>query len=108
MELIRKRLVRSPSLWQVNVGDVVDLVYEEYSGQWKIRKFTGICISVARGGTFRYILRNVFNGIPVELSFDGSCPSIISFTKTAIYKSTSTRRSRLYYLRRRRLLDSKV
>jgi ribosomal protein L19 len=93
--------------WQV--GDVLELVYEDFSGRWKVRKFTGICISrVCRGGAARYTLRNVFNNIPVELSFDYDSPLVVSLSKAQVYKSTSRSRSKLFYLRRRRITDSKV
>lgn len=112
MEEIRARLhpsllsERKPS-WKV--GDVLELVYEDFSGRWKVRKFTGICIScLQRGGSLRYTLRNVFNNIPVELSFDYMSPLVVLLSKTQIYKSTSKSRAKLYYLRRRRITDSRV
>ena len=107
MNLLKRELFRSKSDWDVNVGDVVELVYEDHTGHWKIRRFTGICISLAKSQT-RYTLRNVFNGIPVEISFDASSSSIISFSKTGAYKPFSLKRGKLFYLRRSRLVDSKV
>lgn len=89
-------------------GDVLELTYLDLGGR-KIRKFTGLCIAVVnRGNNLRYSLRNVFSNIPVELSFDGFSPSIVSLGKAQIYKSVSKSRSKLYYLRGRRITDSKV
>lgn len=119
--LLRKRL---PSILEVKsrikldnavvpskkfkTGDVLDLTYLDLGGR-KIRKFTGLCISVVnRGNNLRYCLRNVFSNIPVELSFDGYSPSIVSLGKAQIYKSVSKSRSKFYYLRGRRATDSKV
>lgn len=88
---------------------MLELVYEDFSGRWKVRKFTGICIScLRRGGSLRYTLRNVFNNIPVELSFDYTSPLIVLLSKAQVYKLTSKSRAKLYYLRRRRITDSRV
>jgi ribosomal protein L19 len=119
--LLRKR---SPSILEVKstikldssvlhsrkfkTGDVLDLTYLDLGGR-KIRKFTGLCISIVnRGANLRYSLRNVFSNIPIELAFDGFSPSIISLGKAQIFKSVSNSRSKLYYLRVRRITDSKV
>lgn len=92
-----------------SVGNVLELVYEDFSGHWKVRKFTGICISVVnRSGSPRITLRNVYNNIPVELSFDLHSPLIVSLSRTPLYKKSSRSRSKLFYLRRRRISDSRV
>lgn len=98
----------SRSLKKFRTGDVLDLVYLDLGGR-KVRKFTGLCISVVnRGNNLRYSLRNVFNNIPVELAFDGYSPNVINLGKAQIYKPVSRSRAKLYYLRGRRITDSKV
>ena len=90
-------------------GDVLDLVYEDVLSRSRIRKFTGICVSVSNAGFgFRYVLRNVFNNVAVELSIDGCSTIIVSLTKAPLYKNVSMRKARLFYLRKNRLVDSKV
>jgi len=89
-------------------GDVLNLVYEERGGHWKVRKFTGICISYCRGVTPRCILRNVFNGIAIELSFDVCSKTVISLSSSSRYKKIKLSRAKLYYLRGKRLMESKI
>ena len=108
MEEVRRNLIKKQSNLEFSVGDVLDLVYEDRGGHWKIRKFTGICISFSRKNLPRCTLRNVFNGISVELSFDFNSTNLISLTQASRYKSFNIRRSKLYYLRARRLMESKV
>lgn len=109
MQEVKARIFSGISLPTCSVGDVLELVYEDSVGRWKVRKFTGICISrVCRNGVIRYTLRNVFNNIPVELSFDYNSPLVVSLNKTSVYKASSRSRSKLFYLRRRRMTDSKV
>ena len=112
MEKVKQILANSSRFAQevnFDVGDVIEVVYEDSSGRWKVRKFTGICISlVKRSGFLRLTLRNVFNNIPVEMAFDLQSPLVISVTKTPLFKKTSRLRSKLFYLRRRRISDSRV
>jgi ribosomal protein L19 len=89
-------------------GDVLDLAYLDLGGK-KIRKFTGLCIAiVCRGGAWRFSLRNVLNNVAVEVSFDLASPSVITLGRAQIYKPVSRLRSKLYYLRRKKITDSKV
>lgn len=89
-------------------GDVLDLAYLDLGGK-KVRKFTGLCTSIVyRGGLYRFSLRNVLNNVAVELSFDLSSPSVISLGKAQIYKPVSRRRSKLYYLRFKKVTSSRV
>ena len=109
MEEVKFRLFPRPVSPTWSIGDVLELVYEDSGGRWRVRKFTGICISrVSRAGVLRYTLRNVFNNIPVELAFDYNSPLIVYLGKTSVYKAASRSRSKLFYLRRRRITDSKV
>lgn len=97
------------NLFKYQVGDVLDLVYEDVLSRSRIRKFTGICLSVRKAGFgFRYILRNVFNNVSIELSIDSNSTVVVSLTKAPLYKGASRKRAKLFYLRKKRLIDSKV
>lgn len=91
-----------------SVGDVVEVVYEDFGGHWKVRKFVGICISVRNGGTRRIILRNVYSGIAVEMSFDLGASCVISCGVASKYKAVLKNSSKLKLLRNRRPSDSTV
>lgn len=89
-------------------GDVLDLTYLDLGGK-KVRKFTGLCTSIVyRGGAWRFSLRNVLNNVAVEVSFDFASPSVITLGRAQIYKPVSRLRSKLYYLRYKKITDSKV
>lgn len=109
MEVVKSELLSSTShLSKVLPGMVLDLVYEDQAGRWRVRKFSGICISFSKKVEKRSILRNVFNGLAVELSFPLTSNSVISLLRSTKYKSLKIRRSKLFYLRHRRLNESKV
>lgn len=91
------------------VGDVVSVVYENRGGFWKTRKFTGICIKRSlKGINERYTLRNVINGVGVELSFYLHSKSVLRIEKLPIQKFKKIRRSVLFFLRTRALNESRI
>ena len=111
MESVNQRLSdrNSSALLKFKVGDVLDLVYEDVLSRSRIRKFTGICLSITKAGFgLRYVLRNVFNNVSVELSVDSNSTIVVSLTKAPLYKRVSKRKAKLFYLRKNRLVDSKV
>jgi ribosomal protein L19 len=109
MEQIRTFLLKGIKLPRAKVGDVLDLTYEDNSSRWGIRKFTGICIAItSRKGLHRCTLRNVFNDVSVELSFDLVSPVVISLLRSPVFKLVNKKRAKLYYLRRSRISDSTV
>jgi ribosomal protein L19 len=110
MEVINKSLKHSmlsvPLIFKS--GDILNLVYEDRGAHWKVRKFTGVCISYSKGVLPRCTLRNVFNGVAVELSFDIYSKNIISLKVSSKYKKISSSRAKLYYLRDKRLSESRI
>jgi len=110
IQLINKKLteesLRRPKF---QVGDVIDLVYEDVLSRSRIRKFTGICLARTKAGFgFRYTLRNVFNNVAVEIAIDGNSTVVVSLTRSPLYKKVAKRKAKLFYLRKKRLVDSKV
>jgi ribosomal protein L19 len=108
MENIKSVLLPKPLFTKPLPGSVLDLTYEDQSGRWRVRKFSGVCISFSHKVEYRSILRNVFNGLAVELSFPLSSPSVLSAQRSTQYKLFKLRRSKLFYLRKKRLSESKV
>ena len=110
MDLVNKRLSEDFTCRdRFPAGHVLDLVYEDSNVKSRIRKFTGLCISTKSiGFGFRHILRNVVNNVCVEVAFDGSSTIVVSLSKASIYKEVSNRKAKLYYLRTKRSVDSKV
>ncbi len=94
---------------KLNIGDVISFRYENKGGFWKVRKFVGICIKRSlKNFNERYTLRNVINGIPVELSFYKYSPIIIQLERLPINKVRKVKKGSLVLLRRKRLNESKV
>lgn len=94
---------------KAKVGDVLSFLYENKGGFWKVRKFTGICISVTGYGiNERITLRNIISGMPVEFSFYSNSNSVIEIRKLPIIKLPKIKKGKLYYLRDKRTNLSKI
>lgn len=69
-------------------------------------RFVGICIAKRnRGLGSTFILRNVINGFPVEMTFELFSPKLIEIK---VLKLERRRRAKLYYLRDKPLKYSTV
>lgn len=108
LQFIDKKLCKR-RVTSYKVGDVLSLLYENKGGFWKVRKFTGICISVTgKGINERITLRNIINGMAVEFSFYSNANSVIEIRKLPIIKLRKVKKSKLYYLRDKRTNLSKI
>lgn len=107
VQQIRKLFVTNPPVFYP-AGQVLDLIYEDLGGRSRVRKFSGICVSSSRKGVRRCTLRNVFNGLAIELSFPTTSKLVLSLVRSVRYKSFNLNRSKLFYLREKRLADSRV
>ncbi len=82
------------------VGDVLVINYENLSGYWKTKIFTGICIAIKkRGINLYYTLRNVIKGESIELSFYYYNPIILQIEQLPVQKIVKLRKSKLWFLR---------
>ena len=94
---------------RLSIGDTASLQYESKSGFWRVRKFTGICMKKSyKGYNELYTLRNIVNGVPVELSFYSRWNLIVSLQKLGVKKIKGARKGSLTFLRGKPLNYSKV
>ena len=79
-----------------SVGDYIKVKYETLSGHWKVRSFTGLCISKRnhQGGSSRYSLKTYIKDIGIELSFDADNPHIVSMER--VHTTENLKTSKLY------------
>jgi ribosomal protein L19 len=93
----------------VKVGCAYIFEYEYGGAHWKVRKFIGLCISVRNKGLQSTVtLVNVINGVRVEFAFGLFSPNILRIVKLPIYKFKKLRRAKLFLLRNKRELFSRI
>ena len=93
----------------VKVGGAYQVKYEYQGAYWKVRKFTGLCIGVTfKGNQSRVVLVNIINGTRVEFSFFFFGKHIIKVDQLSIKKFKKLRRSKLFFLRKKKLFLSRI
>ncbi len=93
----------------VNVGSAYRVKYEYQGAYWKVRNFTGLCVGVSyKGAKSRVILVNIINGTRVEFSFFLFGKHILKVEQLSVKKFKKLRKSKLFFLRRKKLSLSRI
>lgn len=88
------------------IGDSVEVEYQSIGKNGGLRRFVGICIKKGGKGLLQnVVLRNVVDGVGVELGFCINSPNVLRIERVRIGKKR-VRRAKLYYLRDKALSNS--
>lgn len=91
------------------VGGAYKVNYEYRGAYWRIRRFSGLCVSVSNKGFLsRVSLVNVIHGIRVEFSFFLYGSTVFKFEYLQVKKFAKIRRSKLFFLRKKRQSLSRI
>jgi large subunit ribosomal protein L19 len=102
LDIVTKNSLRTESLGDFKVGDVVDVHTRIKEGdKERVQIFNGTVIGIRRGhgkvnGTFT--VRRVVSGEGVERTFPSHSPRLV---KVDVTRAGAVRRAKLYYLRDR-------
>ena len=104
-----KKKIRIPK-----IGDNISIKYIYINGlknvKFYAKTFYGRCIAVKRKNlnTSLFVLRNVFNRDPIELSFFLNSPFTLILKKRKKKRYSKFSKNKLYYLKYKKIAQSKI
>ena len=102
-----KKETEKQEMPEFNAGDTVqEFVQIQEGGKTRVQRFQGTVIGKRGGGVSKtFTVRKVTQGIGIERIFPLSSPNI---EKIKVIRKGKTRRSKIYYLRKRKGKKAKV